>query len=166
MDDATARLALPLLEAGQAQKEIAHNEALAMLDIAVQAIVQAGPTDQPPAAPAIGACWIVGTAPQGAWVGQAGRVAGWTGTGWRFVVPQPGWCAWDAIARQEWRLTAAGWERGVVRAERVTIGDRQVVGARRPAIPDPLGGTTVDGEARAALAKVLDTLRQHGLIEP
>lgn len=166
MDDETMRLALPLLEAGQAQKEIAHNEALTILDIAVQAVVQGAPLDQPPSAPAPGACWIVGTAPQGAWAGQAGRLACWTAAGWRFVRAQPGWRVWDASLGQEWRLTTTVWERGTLRAERVTINDRQVVGARRPAISDPAGGTTIDVEARSALAKILDTLRQHGLIEP
>ena len=35
------RLKLPLLAAAQAQKEVTHNEALALADIAVQAVVQA-----------------------------------------------------------------------------------------------------------------------------
>lgn len=165
MDGETARIGLPLLEVGQAQKEITHNEALAMLDIAVQAVVQGGPTNQPPATPTSGACWIVGPAPQGAWAGHAGRLAGWTGAGWRFVTAQPGWQVWDTLAAQEWRRMSTGWERGVLRAEQIAIGGLQVVGARRPAIEDPSGGASVDVEARAALAKILDTLRQHGLIE-
>lgn len=164
MDDKTVRLALPLLEAGQAQKELTHNEALAMLDIAVHAVVQGAPLDQPPAVPAPGQCWIVGTAPQGAWAGRAGWLAGWTEAGWRFVPAKSGWRVWDAIANQPWRMTPTGWERGVVRAEQVRIGATQVVGAQRPAIAEPAGGTTVDVEARAALGKILDTLRQHGLI--
>ena len=165
MDDETVRLALPLLEAGQAQKEMTHNEALAMLDIAVQAVVQGGPTNQVPDAPVPGSCWIVGAAPHGAWAGQAGRLAGWTDAGWRFVRPQPGWRAWDATATQEWRLTGSGWERGTLRGERIMIGEQQVVGTRGAAIADPGGGSTIDVEARSVLAKMLDMLRQHGLIE-
>lgn len=164
MDDDTARLALPLLETGQAQKELTHNEALAMLDIAVQSVVQGGPLDQPPTAPVRGQCWIVGTAPQGAWTGRAGWLAGWTEAGWRFVPATNGWSAWDATVGQPWRMTATGWERGIVRAEQVRIGARQVVGPQRPAIADASGGATIDVESRAALAKVLETLRQHGLI--
>lgn len=44
------------------------------------------------------------------------------------------------------------------------IGGVQVVGARRPAIGDPSGGTTIDAEARAALTAILGALRTHGLI--
>ena len=35
MSDTTARLRLPTLRAGQAQKELTHNEALTLLDLAV-----------------------------------------------------------------------------------------------------------------------------------
>jgi hypothetical protein len=41
----------------------------------------------------------------------------------------------------------------------------QVVGARASAIASPVGGTTVDSEARATIGQLLDALRQHGLIE-
>ena len=39
MSESTARLALPLIAPGQAQKEVSHNEALAALDLLVQAQV-------------------------------------------------------------------------------------------------------------------------------
>lgn len=49
MADGTDRLRLPLLTAGQAQKEVTHNEALLLLDLLVQASVQsAGLTSPPP----------------------------------------------------------------------------------------------------------------------
>lgn len=35
-DQTTVRLSLPLLQVGQAQKELSHNEALTLLDFAVQ----------------------------------------------------------------------------------------------------------------------------------
>ncbi|MGL4312420.1 MAG: DUF2793 domain-containing protein, partial [Sphingomonas sp.] len=35
MAETTSRLALPLLAAGQAQKEMFHNEALALIDLAL-----------------------------------------------------------------------------------------------------------------------------------
>ena len=81
MTDGSARLALPFIATGKAQKELAHNEALALLDLAVQAGVEAVGVDAPPGAPAPGACWIVGSAPSGAWAGHAGAVAGWTASG-------------------------------------------------------------------------------------
>ena len=38
-EETTARLTLPFLQSGQAQKELTHNEALTLLDIAVQPVV-------------------------------------------------------------------------------------------------------------------------------
>ncbi|WP_367112966.1 DUF2793 domain-containing protein [Sphingomonas sp.] len=84
MTDPTHRLALPLLEPGQAQKEFFHNEALTRLDIAVQGAAT-GPADTPPAVPRPGQCWIVGATPTGDWIGHAHAVAGWTDAGWRFL---------------------------------------------------------------------------------
>ncbi len=87
-DDTTSRLALPLLQPGQAQKETTHNEALTLLDLAVQASVLAVGTNVPPVAPTVGNGWIIGVAPTGAWTGQARAIAGWTSGGWRFLVPR------------------------------------------------------------------------------
>jgi hypothetical protein len=78
MTDSTARFALPLLHAGQAQKEITHNEALLALDILLHPEVEAVGENQPPPAPGAGQCWIVGDAPTGAWAGQADRIAAWS----------------------------------------------------------------------------------------
>ena len=83
-DDTTARLALPLLVSGQAHKEETHNEALALIDLALCCAVEASGVDVPPEMPLPGQCWIVGSAPRGAWSGQAGALAGWTGAGWQF----------------------------------------------------------------------------------
>lgn len=93
-EDRTARLALALLQPGQAQKEMTHNEALAILDLVVQARAVAAGLQNPPEAPELGACWIVGDAPGGAWTGCAGMLAGWTSGGWRFVTPIDGMQIW------------------------------------------------------------------------
>ena len=55
-DETTARLGLPFLQAGQGQKELTHNEALAMLDIAVQPVVLEVGLATPPATPLPGQC--------------------------------------------------------------------------------------------------------------
>ncbi len=60
------RLSLAFLSAGQAQKEITHNEALQSLDILVSAAVEEAPRATPPVSPTIGSCYIVGSAPTGA----------------------------------------------------------------------------------------------------
>lgn len=41
-------------------------------------------TNTPPASPANGSRYIVGTAPTGAWAGQANRLARWLDGGWSF----------------------------------------------------------------------------------
>jgi hypothetical protein len=60
MSDATARLSLPFIMPGQAQKELYHNEALARIDMALHAAVEGQPLATPPADPAVGQGWIVG----------------------------------------------------------------------------------------------------------
>ncbi|MES3108096.1 DUF2793 domain-containing protein [Sphingomonas aurantiaca] len=163
-DERTSRLALPLLQPGQAQKETTHNEALALLDLTVQASVLTAGTNTPPGAPVAGNAWIVGTAPTGGWTGQARAIAGWTSGGWRFVAPREGMTAWSIADGQPMRFGGGAWTVGVLAGTRVSIGGVDVVGARRAAIPDPTGGTVVDSQARAAIGAILGTLRGHGLI--
>ncbi|SFO03653.1 DUF2793 domain-containing protein [Sphingomonas sp. OK281] len=163
-DDHTPRLALPMLQPAQAQKETTHNEALALLDLAVQASVLAVGTNVPPVAPVAGNAWIVGSAPTGGWAGQARAIAGWTSGGWRFVVPREGMTAWSVADAQAARFAGGAWTTGVLAGTRVTIGGVDVVGARRAAIPDPTGGTIVDSQARTAIGAILGALRGHGLI--
>jgi hypothetical protein len=52
-----------------------------------------------------------------------------------------------------------GWELGVLRASKLVVGGKQVIGAQSPAIAGPTGGTQVDAEARAAIGAVLSALR-------
>lgn len=162
--DATIRLGLPLLAAGQAQKEITHNEALTRLDIAVQASVVAVGLAVPPTSPAVGDAWVVGAAAGGAWAGQADAIAAWTAAGWRFVAPREGMTVWSAADRGDVRFSNGAWASGDLRGGRVLIDNVKVVGARGIAIAAPTGGTVVDREARAGIAAVLAALRGHGLI--
>ncbi|ONF94950.1 DUF2793 domain-containing protein [Sphingomonas jeddahensis] len=164
--DNTARLNLPLLHAGQAQKEVDHNEALALLDMAVQPVVVAIGLDTPPKEPGEGACWIIGTNPVEAWAGRAGSLAGWTAGGWRFIAPRTGMTVVRGSDGMTARYTGADWVIGEVRATGVLIGEMRVLGARQPAIADPAGGPLIDAEARGALSAALSALRAHGLIAP
>lgn len=160
----TPRIAMPLLQPGQAQKELFHNEALRLLDLAVAAAVDGMLVNQPPASPAAGACYVVGTSPSGVWAGQAGALAGFGDGGWRFVEPITGLTVFDKASGQFATFTGSSWDLGSLRGEVVLIDGDQVVGPRLAAIPDPSGGTTADTEARAAIAAILSSLRQHGLI--
>ena len=165
MTDSTARFALPLLQAGQAQKELYHNDALALIDLAVAAGVVSIGLNTPPSAPATGACWIIGASPSGAWAGAANALAGWTGGGWRFVVPPVGMTVWSEADQVFARFTATGWAVGELVCAKVVIGGHQVLGARRGAIDSPSGGSTVDVAARTAIDAVLAVLRGHGLVD-
>jgi hypothetical protein len=162
---ASPRLALPFLSAGQAQKEFYHNEALQTLDIVVAAAVEDGSIDTPPASPALGACYIVGSAPTGAWVDNSQALAGNSSGGWRFVAPTEGLSAYVKSQGVWANFRDDTWEMGVVRGSSVVIGDQQVVGARAAAITSPTGGAVIDIEGRATIDLILGAMRQHGLIE-
>lgn len=161
----TDRLGLPLLAAAQAQKEMTHNEALALLDAAVQAVVVALAPGTVPAAPVPGQGWIVGTGATGAWAGQDGALALWTGGGWRFVAPFDGMTVWSLADGMAARRIGGVWQIGIIAAAGLFVNGDQVIGARRPAIPDPAEGPVIDGAARGAISAILDALRTHGLIE-
>lgn len=164
MADTTARLGLPTIRAGQAQKESSHNEALTGIDLLLQASVVSVGANTPPAAPAIGQAWVIGTAPGGAWAGRAQHVAGWTEGGWRFAAPIEGMTVWVTEAVVSARYSSAGWLAGELAGNRVRLEGLRVLGPRQPAVADPDGGSVIDVEARAAIALLLARLRAHGLI--
>ncbi len=161
-DMMTPRLSLPLLQPGQAQKEMSHNEALALIDLSVQAAAE-GVLSAPPTDPAEGQCWIVGASPTGAWSGHAHAIAGWTPGGWRMVQPREGTRLWIDQTSGFALFRGGEWRFGEAHGK-VFIGGLQVVGERMPDIAEPIGGLVVDGAARAAIIAVLEALRVHGLI--
>ena len=164
--DTTERLDLPLLTAGQTQKEPWHNEALALIDLVVDGVIEGAAMAAPPALPLAGSLYLVGTAASAAWTGRDGQLAGWLPSGWRFIVPPEGLRLTERASGIEWRRLANGWSIGVVKANQLVIGGQQVVGAREAAVAAPSGGSTIDTEARACLQDILSALRTHGLIEP
>ena len=92
-------------------------------------------------------------------------LAAWTSGGWRFVLPVEGMALFER-ASGTWAVFRAGaWEIGKLRGSSLLIDGQQVIGPRVAAIESPSGGSVIDVEARDALGSVLDTLRQHGLIE-
>jgi hypothetical protein len=160
----TARLSAPLIEGGQIDKATTHNEALAIFDLAVCAAVDGFLANSPPASPSVGASYIVGASPIGSWAGQARALAGYTAGGWRFVAPVDGLVALVKASGQFAVYRGGSWELGELRGARLSVAGDQVVGPRLAAVADPAGGSTVDTEARAAIAAILDRLRGHGLI--
>lgn len=106
MPETSARLLLPLIQGGQAQKHITHNEALAALDLLVHLVVQGFGTETPPGSPSEAQVWALGAAPTGAWAGQANALAAWSNGGWRFFAPAPGWRAALGTDLRVWSGTA------------------------------------------------------------
>ncbi|PQM28309.1 hypothetical protein CVO77_07375 [Sphingopyxis lindanitolerans] len=141
----TARFALPLLAMAQAQKEVTHNEALVLLDALVHAAIEDGPLEAPPPSPAVGQCWLVGAGAGGDWAGQADAVAIWCEGGWRFAAPRAG--------MRIVRLSDGVWLRYGSGAW-----------AAPDALANPGGGTTIDAEARSAIAALIQLLEAQGLL--
>jgi hypothetical protein len=164
MIESTARLALPMLAAGQAYKEVTHNEALVRVDALLGAAIESF-ADAEPAAPESGQCWVIGPAPTGAWEQHSGQIALWSPGGWVFIEPIAGLIAWDRDRGHLICFDGSGWRTGGWPVGRLEIGGNTVVSARQPAISNPAGGSVVDVEARAGIAAILAALRSHGLIE-
>jgi Protein of unknown function (DUF2793) len=160
----TDRLSLPLLSTAQAQKEMTHNEALALLDAVVQPVVVAVAPATLPASPAPGQAWIVGAGASGLWVGHDHSLAVWTSGGWRFVAPFEGMTVWSLADGMVVRRAGSVWAAGALTGNTLTLAGAKVVGAPGAAVANPTGGTTVDSEARAAVLSILSALRTHGLI--
>lgn len=139
----SARFALPLLAAAQAQKEITHNEALVLLDGLLHPVLVSASETAPPLDAAPGQSWIVAAGASGAWAGREGRIALMTGGGWRFIAPVEGMQAWLSGARAT--FAGGGW-------------------SAPPAYPAPDGGAVIDTEARNALSTIAAALAMAGLI--
>jgi len=92
----TPRLALPLLDAAQAQKHVTVNEALLRLDALSPLVIETVTLAAPPAGPAEGAVHAVPAGATGAWAGQGGSLALYIGGGWVFAPLAAGRIAWLA----------------------------------------------------------------------
>lgn len=142
-ENATPRFALPYLYAGQAQKEVFVNEALALADALLHSSV-AGEAAAPPAQPAEGENWLVAAGATGDWAGHDHSLASRRGGSWLFVAPRDGMRIFDLSLGQE-RLFFGSWRKASVLSE-------------------PLGGSIVDGEARAAITQLISSLKALGVL--
>lgn len=164
MAETTARYGLNLLQSGQAQKEISHNEALIRADVLIQAAVVSRTLAAPPGSMVEGQCWIVAPAATGAWAGQSGAIACWGAGGWTFAAPREGCLVWVHDDAAYGHFGPYGWVFGDWPVSALVIGGQKVAGARGAAVADPAGGTAIDSEGRAAISAILARLREHGLI--
>ena len=162
--DTSDRLSLPFLQAGQAQKEITHNEALALIDMLLHPQAESATLTSPPSGAIVGECWIVAAGGTGAWAGHDGEFACLTSGGWRFAAPRAGL----RIAVTDDGLTrvhdGSGWTLDPSRPDGFYVAGARVIGSRQAAIASPSGGAVIDVEARNATVQILTILRAHGLI--
>ena len=144
-DSRTARFDLPLLFAGQSQKEVFVNEAASRLDAMLHCIIE-GEQPAPPTQPIDGQCWLIAAAPQGDWTGRTGQIAARQSGQWLFFEPRDGLRLLNRANGQfrhyvnEWKVPS------------------------RPALPT--GGTVIDAEARTAITAILTTLTSAGITPP
>ena len=110
-DDATPRLGLPYVAAGQAQKHVTVNEAFARLDGLVQTAVVSRTLAAQPADPPDGALYLLPAGATGdVWGAEdAGALLRFESGGWRRLVPDAGHIVWvvgEAVALGE----DGGWQ--------------------------------------------------------
>lgn len=105
----TTHLALPYLEAAQAQKHVTVNEALRRLDAVVQLTVKSRVIDTPPGSPAEGDRYIVAADATGDWADADGSIAVWSDGAWIMVVPVTGWRAFDDGADEFVYFNGTNW---------------------------------------------------------
>jgi Protein of unknown function (DUF2793) len=159
----TPRFALPLLEAGQAQKEVTHNEALLALDRLLHVRVETRGAGAPPTGVAPGVAYLVPTGATGAWAGRDQSIASHDGFGWNFTAPVPGMIVY--VADEAAFLTYDGlWSDGAWPAAGLRVGGRTLLAASPATIAEPAGGTVIDAECRNVINSLIAALRAQGVI--
>lgn len=141
-DSKTARFDLPLLFAGQAQKELFVNEAASRIDALLHTAIEAE-LAAVPASPDDGLAWLIGPGASGDWAGRTGQIAARQAAMWFYFTPHDGMRVFN-LATGQFLHYDGGWI--------VPVG---------PAAPS--GGTVIDIEARAAITALLAALSQAGI---
>jgi len=136
------RFGLPLLFAGQAQKEMFVNEALSLTDALLHCAIE-GKATTPPVSPPDGAAWLVLAPATDDWLGREGDLACRQSGNWLFVTPRDGMRLLDKSTGQELRHHA-GWLFPTAPAE-------------------PTGGSVVDSQARETIVAIVESLRIAGI---
>lgn len=139
----TPNLGLPLLLAGQAQKEFFVNQALSILD-ALQCLSVRASLPAPPLIAQEGEAFLVAAPATQAWEGCDNHVALRIGGAWHFIPPREGMLLFDQAAGHL-LIFRSGWQR-----------------ANAPAAPT--GGAVIDAEARGAILQLVQGLRAIGLL--
>jgi hypothetical protein len=100
---------MPYIDGSQAQKHVTHNEALRILDAAIQIGVLDLTLTAPPSSPADGERHVVASGATGAWAGQDNAVATWQDGAWAFLAPKTGWCIWSVADDNMFVFDGTAW---------------------------------------------------------
>jgi hypothetical protein len=90
----TNQVGLDYLVENQNAAEILVNEGLDKIDALIRLSIKDRDLATPPGSPAHGDRYIVATSPTGLWAGQAGKLAVWFNTAWKFFTVKEGWELW------------------------------------------------------------------------
>jgi Protein of unknown function (DUF2793) len=137
------RFGLPLLFAGQAQKEFSVNEAHALTDALLHCAIE-GELADPPVTPSDGTAWLIGPVASGEWSGHEGSIVCRQGGNWLYVTPCDGMRVLDRSSGQM-RMFLGSWQIAAVPTQ-------------------PIGGAVIDSEARAAILQLIGALRTAGVL--
>ncbi|MEP3428662.1 MAG: DUF2793 domain-containing protein [Roseibium sp.] len=106
----TARMGIPFIAAGQAQKEVTHAEGLVFLDALGSAALLDRDLTAPPGSPSDGDTYLVATGGTGDWAGQDGKIAYFADSAWTFFAPFTGLRAFIADEGTLAIYTSSGWK--------------------------------------------------------
>lgn len=95
----TARLDLPFLQAGQALKNITHNEALQRLDSGLYLSCSDMAAESLPSAPHENLVILISQTSDAALSGRIGQIAVFVSGAWIWFTPKSGWMLWDETAK-------------------------------------------------------------------
>jgi len=117
-----------------------------------------GMTNTPPASPAIGDAYIIGTAGIGAWTGKNNQFATWLGHNWSYIVPRNGQAAKNKTDfSSEYIFDGSGWFLNLIGGGGTYSGatpTNTVVGAI-PVGYDPTGKTALELWEKAMVTYLL-----------
>jgi hypothetical protein len=110
MFETSARLSMPYIQPAQAQKHITHNEALALLDVLVQACATSATVTVPPADPDLGECYLIPADAVDDWAGHTDQIAQFRSDGWQFTDPNAGYMVWIEDQGASLVYDGAAWQ--------------------------------------------------------
>ena len=163
--DATPRLGIPLMHAGQARKHITHNEALLAVERHIHPSVERADLGSPPDGAEDGERFVVAAPADAAWADRAGDMAERRGGAWHFTTPEPGWTLWNrsdgvhiVFDGTDWTPLAAGEGGGLADPDTLGIGGAAADATNRLAVRAPATLLTHadDGSHRLAINREAD----------